>query len=207
MLKRKLSCFILEKNKTRAGGSFFPYLNSTIFDLPKHGMFKSVDRKIINIIVYILLYKQVDYHILNYKEFLLTLRNRHIHKCGLSNLCNTLETNIELNSTRNDGKKSDVDHYPQSPHIEYDGTYNLGLVKGSYFIHEYTELTSYSLDNPEELKHSKDCNKIWKLNDKYKRGNDRFVKALQLLKMMMDNVDTLITPIELTDEALNTILL
>ena len=36
--------FIVGKNKTRAGGSFFPYLNITIFDLFKHGIFKSVDR-------------------------------------------------------------------------------------------------------------------------------------------------------------------
>ena len=35
-------------------------------------------------------------------------------------MCNTLEINIELISIRNDGKKGDVDHYPQSPHIEYD---------------------------------------------------------------------------------------
>ena len=54
------------------------------------------------------------------QELILTLRNRHIHKCDSSNLCNTLETNIELISIRNDGKKSDVDHYPHSPHIEYD---------------------------------------------------------------------------------------
>ena len=32
-------------NKTRAGGSFFPYLHITIFDLYKYGIFKSAGRK------------------------------------------------------------------------------------------------------------------------------------------------------------------
>ena len=133
----------------------------------------------------------------------LTLRNRHTHKCDLSNLCNTLKTNIELISIRNDGKKSDVDHYPQSPHIEYDEKYNLGLVKGHCFINYYTELTSYCLGSYEEIKEIKDCNKIFnKYNDKYKKCNGRFIKAFQLFKMLMDSVDKLITPMELTDEAL-----
>ena len=113
--------------------------------------------------------------------------------------------NIELISIRNDGKKSGVDHGPQSPRIDYDEKYNLGLVKGHYFINDYTELTSYCLDNYEEIKDIKDCNKIYKkFNDKYKRGNDRFIKAFQLFKMLMDSVDKLITPMELTDEVLNT---
>ena len=66
-VEQEVELFTAEKNKTRAGGSFFPYLNITIFDLPKYGIFKSVDR-IINIIAYILLYKQVDYQISNYRS-------------------------------------------------------------------------------------------------------------------------------------------
>ena len=81
----------------------------------------------------------------------------------------------------------------------------MGLVKGHYFINDYTELTSYSLENYEEVKDIKDCNKKYKnFNDKHKKGNDRFITSFQLFKMMMDNVDKLITPMELTDEVLNT---
>ena len=43
-VEQEVELFVVEKNKTRAGGSFFPYLNSTLFDLPKYGIFKSVDR-------------------------------------------------------------------------------------------------------------------------------------------------------------------
>ena len=58
-------------------------------------------------------------------------------------MCNALEINIHLISTRTDGKKSDVEHYPTSPHIKYDETYNLGLIKNHYFINDYTELTTF----------------------------------------------------------------
>ena len=39
--EKEVEMFIVGKNKTRAGGSFFPYLNITIFDLHKYGIFKN----------------------------------------------------------------------------------------------------------------------------------------------------------------------
>ena len=44
-VEQEVELFTVEKNKTRSGGSFFPYLNITISDLPEYGIFKSVDRK------------------------------------------------------------------------------------------------------------------------------------------------------------------
>ena len=91
-----------------------------MFDSTKYGIFKSVDRNnykhnCVNLALQSEVLPGIKLHAL-----ILTLRNRHIHKCGLYNLCNTLEINIELISVRTDGKKSDVEHYPQSPHIEHD---------------------------------------------------------------------------------------
>ena len=80
----------------------------------------------------------------------------------------------------------------------------MGLVKSHYFINDNTELISYSLDNYEQVKDIKYCNRIYKkFHDKYKRGNGRFIHAFQLFKMLVDNVDKLITPMGLTDEVLN----
>ena len=86
----------------------------------------------------------------------MSLRNRHIHKCDLGNVCNALETHIELTSLRIDGK-CNVEHYGKY----FDEKYNLGLVKGHYFINGCTELTSYCLDHYGEIKDIKDCNKIY----------------------------------------------
>ena len=115
----KVELFIVEKNKTRAGGSFFPYLNITVFELCKYGILKSVDRHNCKHNCLYLALKAVGLSDVKLQELILSSRNRHIHKCDLSNLCNTLEINIELISIRSDGKKSDVDHYPQSPRIEF----------------------------------------------------------------------------------------
>ena len=63
-----------------------------------------------------------------------------------------------------------MEHYPTCPYIEYDETYSLGLVKGHYFINDYTELTSYCLEHYEEVTYIKYCNRIYnKLTDKYKQ--------------------------------------
>ena len=38
-VEQEVELFTVEKNRTRAGGSFFPYLNITIFALSKYGIF------------------------------------------------------------------------------------------------------------------------------------------------------------------------
>ena len=120
-VEQEVELFTVEKNKTRSGGSLIPYLNITIFELSEYGISKPVDRKNYKHNCLYLALQAGGLSDTKLQELLLTLRkNRHIHKCDLSNLCNTLEINIGLISIRNDGKKSDVDHYTQSPHIEYD---------------------------------------------------------------------------------------
>ena len=137
------------------------------------------------------------------QELVLSLRNRHVHKCDLENVCNTLETHIELISLRSDGETNRVEHYGKY----FDEKYNLGLVKGHYFINAYTELTSYCLEHYEEIKDFKDCNKFFKkYSDKYKKCNDMFIKAFQVLKMLIGTVDKPTIPMELTDGVLNTFL-
>ena len=153
---------ILSIEKTRPGGAFFPFLNKTIYDLSKYGVFKSVDKNNYNHNCLYLALQAGGLSDVKLQELILTLRNRTIHKCDLTNVCNTLEINIELISIRSDGKNCIVEHYPTSPYIQYDEKYNLGLVKGHYFINDYTELTSYCLENYDEVKDLKESNMIWK---------------------------------------------
>ena len=76
------------------------------------------------------------------------------------------------------------------------------MVKGHYFINDYTELTSYCLEHYEEVKDIKDCNKIYKLNDEYKKVMIYLLKPFNYSRLA-GNVDKLIIPMELTDEVLN----
>ena len=191
---------IVGKKRTRAGVSFFPYLNITIFDLSKYGIFKIVDRRNYKHTCLYLALQSGGLSDIKLQELILSLRNRHVHKCDLENVCNTLEIHIEIIPLRSNGENR-VEHYGN----DFDETCNLGLVKIHYFINYYTELTSYSLEHYEEANDIKDCNKIYKkFNDKYKKGNDRFIKAFQVFKILIDTVDKLSIPMELTDEVLNT---
>ena len=101
---------------TRPGGAFFPYLNDTIYDLDKHGIFKTVGRNNYKHNCLDLALQAGGLSDIQLQELISTLRNRTSHKCDLSNVCNTLEINIELISIRNDGKRC-VEHYTESPHI------------------------------------------------------------------------------------------
>ena len=67
-VEQEVGLFTVGKNKTRPGGSFFPYLNITIFDFSKYGIFKSVDRNNCKHNCLYLALQAVDYHILNYKS-------------------------------------------------------------------------------------------------------------------------------------------
>ena len=110
----------------------------TISDTSKYGMFKTVDRNNYKHNWLYLALKAGGLSDIKFQELILTLRSRHIHKCDLSSLCNTLETHIELTSLKSDGE-SRVEHYGK----DFDDKYNVGLVKGHYFINDYTEFTSY----------------------------------------------------------------
>ena len=43
--EKEVEIFVVNTGKARAGGSFFPFINNTIFDLSKYGIFKIVDKK------------------------------------------------------------------------------------------------------------------------------------------------------------------
>ena len=112
--------FFIFDNRTRAGGSFFPYLNVTMFDLSKYGMFKSVDGKNYKHNCLYLALRSGGLSDIELQELILSLRYRHVHKCDLENVCNTLEIHIELISLRNDGETNRVEHYGKY----YDEQYN-----------------------------------------------------------------------------------
>ena len=94
---------------------------------------------------------------------------------------------------------------PNKPIYRIWWKYNLGLVKGHYFINGYTELTSYCLEHYGEVKYIEYCNTIFKkYHDKYKKCDDIFIKAFKFFKMLIGTDDKLIIPMELTYEILNT---
>ena len=134
------------------------------------------------------------------QQLILTLRNRTIHKCDLTNVCTSLEINIKHNTIRSDGETW-TEHYPQNPFINYNDKYDLGLIQHHCFINDTTDVTSYCLNNYDEVKGLKHCNTFY--NDKH-HHNNRFIQAFQLFKILIDNVGDLIIPMPLTEEVMRT---
>ena len=183
-----------------SGGAFFPYLNNTIFDSYKYGVFELVCRNNYKHNCLYLASKAGGLSDIKLQQLILTLRNRTIHKCDLENVCNVLEIHIELISLSSNGGNR-VEHY---------GTYfgekcNLGLAKGHYFINDYTELTSYRLEHHGEVKDIKGCNNIVKeVGGTFRIENGRFIKAFQMFKILMNSAGSLITPMPSSEEVMTT---
>ena len=122
-----------------------------------------------------------------------------LSKCDLSNVSDTLETHIELISLKSDGL-SRIEHQGK----DYDGKYNLGFVENHYFLNDYTELTSYSLENYEEIKDLKESSTICKKYYERDKTGKRFITSFQLFKILMGSTVSLITPMELTCDIMST---
>ena len=43
-IETEVGIFVVDKNKTRAGGAFLKYLNPTLFNLRKYGLFKNIEQ-------------------------------------------------------------------------------------------------------------------------------------------------------------------
>ena len=195
--EKEVEIFVVEKNKTRQGGAFFPYINNTIFDFDKYGIFKNVDRNNYKHNCLYLALEAGGLSDIKLQQLILTLRNRTIHKCDLEHICDILQINIELISLRTDGQNR-VEHYGR----DYEEKYYLGLIKNHYFINDTTNVTSYCLENYNEVKGLQYCNTIY--NDKHHKKNDRFINAFKLFKILINNIGTLISPMTLTEEIMRT---
>ena len=78
-------------------------MKNTIFDLTKYGIFFKVDRTNDKHNCIYLALQAGGLSGVKLQELKLSMRNRHIHKCGLSKVCNVVKINIELISIRTDG--------------------------------------------------------------------------------------------------------
>ena len=104
----------------------------------------------------------------------------------LSNVCNSLEVNIELTSPKDEDCNSRAEHYP-SPYIDFQGTYTIGLVNNHYLINDTADLIAYGLEHCDEVKDIAGCHLIYKQTGKYynkDKSGKRFIKAFHVFKLL-----------------------
>jgi hypothetical protein len=123
------------------------------------------------------------------------IKNRCIPLCDLPKICDAAEIQIKI-------KTEDIAHNNRRIYgKQYEEAYHIGCLLEHYFIIEPTEYTSYSIINYTELKDLPDFNKIYKkTNTSYARDTSRYIDSFDLIKLMLQNVNTFFTEITMEDK-------
>ena len=122
-------------------------------------------------------------------------------KCDLRNLCNELSLQIKLTSVRKEGITR-IDYYGDQ---EAEDHFNIGLYNDHYFIHDKTNLTSFCLEQYNDIKFIEECNKIYrKEGNIYKRASDRYIDSVKMFQILIANKDELLEPINYNEDILKT---
>ena len=184
--------------KQKRGGAFFPYYNKTHFDLSKYQIFKNQDESQYedNCLIYALRMSGCDDKTL--QDFINKCKNREIPQCKLKDLC--VSNNIQINL------KNDKVNGTNTVYGDSDKQFNIGCIANHYFINDDIAISTYCLNNYEEVKDIPNCQYIVKKEGKYyKKKQDYLINSFKLLTTLLDNKERLLEPITLNNGLMNTI--
>ena len=181
-----LSVFNETHKYKKQSGSFFPYYNTTQFDLQNYQIFRSNLESDYKDTCLVFALKQGGLSEEKCEKIKSFIKNRIIPISSLESICQSLQIKIIL-------KKDDTNRNLDRKIFgkEYEETYNIGLLENHYFIIENTNYTSFSVKNYEKIKHIKNYRHIYKLSGKsYKFDKNRTIDSFTLIKTMMMNRKT-----------------
>jgi len=183
--------------KTKPRGGFFPYYHNTKFDFKKYQIFKNESEANYddNCLIYALEMGGMEESKINH--FRLLCKNREIPQCKFDELCDI--TNIQIN-LKYDIEKS-CKQYGNSQE-----QYNIGLLEHHYFINEDINISSYCINNYNEVKNIKDCNLIIKkkTGGYYEKKKDYKINNFILFKTLIEQSNILLTPITFSNGLMKT---
>jgi hypothetical protein len=187
-----ISEFNETNNYQRANGAFFPYTHNTVFDLKRYGIFQTDSKQDYDDTCLIVALRNGGLEDASIERIKLIVKNRIIPQTKLNEVCDVAKIQIKL--------KKDNDAHP---HViygkKYERVFEIGLLCDHYFLVEKTKITSYCVNNYEQVKEEKDFNKIYKFDKYYKRSEDRYIDSFDVVKLLLINKDTLLTEITMED--------
>ena len=195
--------------KTKNGGSFFKYLNNTIYNFERYGIYNSVDTNNYddNCLYNALKFGGLEEEKLHFIKTI--MKNREIPICKLNEICEKIKIQIKLRRIK--GKtKDNYDNIETTRYgKQFEKIINIGLLDEHYFIIETTEITSFILNNYEEYKNEKNSNEIFKIikgktKNLIKRDKKRFIDSFNLVKILLENKKTLLKEVQYGDDVLST---
>ena len=135
------------------------------------------------------------------------IKCRDIPTCKL----NELSLKLHIHFTINKVIDNKVIHYPTGKgelvdYIREIEPIKIGLIDEHYFHIKKLPITSYAINNYQDINHLKDYHKIYKKtpNGLYKKSNDRFISSYEIVKLLTNDRKKHLTPISLCNEIYST---
>jgi hypothetical protein len=179
------------KNK-KDNGAFFKYIHKTHFDFTRYDIYDEVlfDYQD-NCLIIALENGGLSEEKLN--ELRIMSNSKNIPVCKFEEICKKF--NIQINLKRFYQNKDRITIFGKSKEI-----YNIGLIDEHYFINELTTNTRFSIERYDEIKDKNRCNEIFGISEnKYKRDIKRFIDSYDLVKILIENKETLLTELNKED--------
>ena len=185
----------------RNGGAFFEYLHKTHLNLSDFGIYKTInkDNYKMNCLTKALTVGGLSDVKIN--RLMTLVCNRNIPICKLNEICDEIQICISLNRVGREYKTVYGDEKNQN--------FDICLVEDHYFINKTVPITSFALENYNELftKFGEDCCNIYKITKGYYNRDgsiDRFIKSYQLVSILLEHKDELLEKINFNSEMLST---
>lgn len=207
ILGKKMRFIWKEIKRTRPNGGFFKYYsNLEKFDFSRYGIYHNnseTDNYELNCLEIAILNSPYDEIKNKLSKIKTMIQTRYIPRKDLKIIADELEIYITVKSV-NDQNKSRVENYGNKEHVQL----NLGLLDDHYFIIEKTEFTSFSIDNYFKgvLHEQNEPNYISGVrNGKFRRDKAKVIDSFKLIQLLIENKNTHLTKIDLTNCGSNTI--
>lgn len=183
----KVTIFKIKDKSTnkKSNGSFFAYMNKTHFDLSDYGIYQTFnnDNYIDTCLVHALKIGGLEEEKLDLIR--MSIKSRNIPICKLNDVCNLIKIQIHL--------KSKSKEYFIKYGTQYERIFEIGLIEDHYFIINKTNITTYCIENYNEIKNEKECNFIYKKQDiYYKRDKKRCIDSYALILLLVNNKEKLL---------------
>jgi hypothetical protein len=187
-----------EHFKARKAGAFFKYYHKMNIDLKKYGILTKKDENYYNDNCLINALRELKIDEIKLNSIKLKFKNQSIPIIELKNICEILGISIKLNQLCKD--KRVIKTYGKSK----EKIYNLCLIDEHYFILDTTNITTYAINNYEQIKDKENWNHITHLeikkgNKHYHLDKRRCIDSFTMVKLLLEKKNELLTEITIED--------
>ena len=213
-----LEVFEKAHKNQKHNGAFFKYLNKTKFELQRYQIFKKVLAETLdfpywdipyyldfntkglydNCLVYALRIGGLEPKKLDLLKLECNVDN--IPLCKLNSICDKLEICIKVRREQLASSNKISKAFTETYGNEKYKTFNIGLLDEHYFINEPANITAFSITNYNEVKDLPEFHLIAHKNGiYYKKDKKRTLMSYDVIKLLLENKDTLLEPITKLD--------